>query len=103
MRTEDFRKWLQTKAYNKKPISDCISRCRQVERLGQLDLDEEFKKDKGENICSILKYGCADERNQREAPGGFAFNPGITLRFRSNDLRAALKKYIAFCEESQPK
>lgn len=98
MRKEEFRTWLQEKGYKKKPISDCLSRCRQVERLAQLDLDEEFKRDGGEEIREVFKYGIKDERNQKKVP--YDFSSGIVLRFRSNDLRAAIKKYFSFCEET---
>ena len=46
MRREDFKEWLSTRI-EKKPISDCMSRCKNVEQALQIDLDKEFSYDKG--------------------------------------------------------
>lgn len=98
MRTDEFRIWLQEFPLNPKPLKDCISRCKKVEKALQIDLDKEYKKDRGVSVLSALKYTPEDEKNHREAPECFNFKPDANVRFRFTDLRSATKKYFAFCE-----
>ena len=97
MRADEFREWLQSLSMNPKPIKDCISRCRKVESGLSVDLDKEYERDCGEAVIMSLTYTPEDERNHKPAPEGFAFKPGVNVRYRFADLRAAARKYFSFC------
>lgn len=97
MRTDEFRSWLQKSGLGPKPLKDCISRCRKVEKALQIDLDEQFESDRGQSVISSLRYSADDERNGIQAPECFGFKEGANIRFRFTDLRSATKKYFSFC------
>lgn len=99
MRREEFREWLSAKI-KRKPVSDCMSRCKIVEFSLQVDLDTEYSNDKGKNLLEKMQYSAADEREKKEAPAGFQFKENANVRFRMTDLRSAVNKYFKFCEES---
>jgi hypothetical protein len=98
MKTDEFRAWLQSLPMNPKPMKDCISRCRKVEAALSVDLDKEYRKDRGKAVISALTYTPEDERNHKVAPESFKFKPDANIRFRFTDLRSATKKYFSFCE-----
>ncbi len=72
MRKDEFEEWLSTRI-KKKPISDCISRCKTVEQALQIDLDEEFSYDKGNRLINKMQYSIADERAKKGSPCGISF------------------------------
>lgn len=96
MRDEKYRKWLQGKV-SKRPISDNISRCRRIEQSLDLDLDEEYDKDGGRSLVTILEYSTDDEKQKRSAPSGVEFTSGSNIRNGMASLRSAVKKYFEFC------
>lgn len=100
MRTEDFRRWLLVRQ-TRKSVSDSLSRCRRVEKSLQIDLDEEYQKDRGKQLLSRMEYTAADERNNRPAPLGFEFAANLSIISRLRDLRCAVKRYFKFCSVSQ--
>lgn len=100
MKTEEFKSWLQSIPMNPLPVKDCISRCRKVEAALSVDLDEEYEKDRGENVIVSLTYTIEDERNHKTVPENFKFKEGSNIRFRFTDLRSATKKYFSFCEKN---
>lgn len=51
MRRGSYRAWLTNKIENK-PISDYISRCERVEISLQVDLDNEYLKDRGKELLN---------------------------------------------------
>ena len=72
MRKEDFKEWLSTRI-EKKPISDCMSRCKAVETAFQIDLDTEYAFDKGKcswGKCSILLL--TKEQKKRHPPSSIS-------------------------------
>ena len=89
MRKDEFKEWLSTRI-KKKPISDCMSRCKTVEQALQIDLDEEFSYDKGNRLINKMQYSIADERAKKEAPAEFHFKENANIRFRMTDLRSAV-------------
>lgn len=99
MRREDFKEWLSTRI-EKKPISDCMSRCKNVEQALQIDLDKEFAYDKGKGLISRMQYSIADERAKKEAPAEFHFKDNANIRFRMADLRSAVNRYFEFCRDT---
>ena len=98
MKTDEFRTWLQALPMNPKPMKDCISRCRKVESALSVDLDKEYRKDRGKAVIAALTYTPEDERNHKAAPESFKFKPDANVRFRFTDLRSATNKYFSFCE-----
>ncbi len=102
MRKEEFSAWMEGKIKSK-PISDCLSRCRKVEVTLNVDLDEEYKKDKGNELISRLQYSPADERAKKPANPAFGFKEGASIRFRFTDLRSAVNRYFKFCDEMSAK
>lgn len=101
MRRDAFKEWLSARI-KKKPVSDCMSRCKVVEAALQVDLDIEYSNDKGKKLLRKMQYTIADEREKREAPAGFHFKEGANIRFRMADLRSAVNRYFKFCEEDKP-
>ena len=99
MRKEDFKDWLSTRI-KKKPISDCMSRCKAVEMAFQIDLDTEYAFDKGQRLLGKMQYSIADERARKEAPAEFHFKDNANIRYRMTNLRSAVNKYFEFCKET---
>lgn len=93
MREYDFRDWLENgQRMTQRPINDCLSRCRRVERKLKINLDEEFKKDEGHGIMLLL----ADDENSVLATQlGFADGANISNGLAS--LRSAVRTYFSFC------
>lgn len=96
---EDFKEWRSTRI-QKKPASDCMSRCKAVETAFQIDLDAEYAYDKGKRILSKMQYTISDEREKKEAPAEFHFRDNANIRYRMADLRSAVNKYFTFCKEN---
>lgn len=99
MRKDEFKEWLSTRI-KKKPISDCMSRCKTVEQALQIDLDEEFSYDKGKRLIDKMQYSISDERANKEAPVEFHFKENANIRFRMTDLRSAVNRYFEFCKDN---
>lgn len=78
MRKEDFRQWLEGRI-KKKPISDCLSRCTTVEYALKVDLDEEYKKDKGQAVIAKLSYNARDAKANLPVPQEFKFKEGQAI------------------------
>lgn len=100
MRIEEFEKWLKKQNLTKNAIKDCLCRCKRVEKALPIDLDDEYKKDKGESVLTLLTYTPEDTRNGKPVPGNFDFKPGTNICFRFRDLKVSTKKYFVFCRES---
>lgn len=99
MRDESFKTWLDSLGtMGKRPISDVISRCRRIENGLCLDLDEEFAKDKGGSVITLLKYTAEDEKRNCPVAPGLDFAPGANLKNGMASLRSAAKKYFEFCQ-----
>lgn len=99
MRKEDFKEWLTPKM-KKKPVSDCVSRCKAVETALQVDLDDEFVFDKGNRLLKKMQYSIADERAGKKTPTEFHFRDNANIRYRLANLRSAVNKYFVFCKET---
>lgn len=99
MRKEDFKEWLVVRI-KKKPVSDCMSRCKTVETALQIDLDEEFCKDRGCGLMKKMQYSISDERANKEPPVEFHFKDNANIRYRMANLRSAVNRYFEFCKET---
>lgn len=97
MQKDRFREWLEPQR-TKRAASDCISRCKKVELALNVDLDEEYKRDKGRYVLLALSYGKKEKDTGVMASDKFHFQEGCNVVQRFTDLRASVKKYFAFCE-----
>lgn len=97
MRKEDFRQWLDGKI-KKKPISDYISRCTTVESALKVDLDEEYRKDRGQTVIRKLSYNARDAKFNHPVPQEFNFKAGCNVVQRLTDLRLAVNRYFDFAQ-----
>lgn len=98
MRKEEFRTWLSSRI-QKKPCSDCLSRCKSVEESYDTDLDTEFNSDKCTSLLKQMQYTIKDERENKQCSIKFRFKSGVNIRYRMCNLRSAVRRYIDFCEE----
>lgn len=93
MRKDEFKTWLkEVKKVAQGPISNYPSRCSRVERTLKLDLDEEFKKDKGHDLLELL----ADSDNGA-LTDRLEFSEGADIPSGLASLRSAVNSYFEFC------
>ena len=99
MREQEFRAWMMHMGtMQNRPIGDAISRCKRVCQALDIDLDEEFAKDGGISLLNELKYTSEDAKTNRPVDARFCFSQGANLKNGMASLKAAVKKYIEFCE-----
>lgn len=90
----DFKAWLQSQNTTKKVQGDLISRIKRLERaFDNIDIDEEYKKDKCCFILSLFKNkGLNPEMSKFE-------NVDLPVgQYQLSTYKYALKKYISFIE-----
>lgn len=99
MRENEFRRWMfGLGTMQLRPIGDAISRCRRVIKALRVDLDAEYIKDRCDSVLQKLQYTAEDEKQGIPVDVGFDFSPGANLRNGMASLRAAINKYVRFCE-----
>lgn len=98
MLKNEFNEWLSERLKGRSRV-DCISRCRRVEKALNIDLDEEYFKDKGNSLLELLKYSAKNERDGVPVPDGFNFNGKTPVSMRMGEVRQAVKKYYGFLNE----
>lgn len=98
MKEQEFKKWLLEKKYEESACRNRISNCKNVEKY-YLDLDEQYSKDRCENLMSILSYSTADERAKLPPQHIIPINGDI--RTGSATLKQAVKRYVEFRDEMQ--
>lgn len=98
MRENEFREWmLQCGTMQLRPIGDAISRCRRVIKALDVDLDAEYSKDRCASLLQKLAYTAEDVSLNTPIDASFGFAPGANLRNGMASLRAAVNKYVDFC------
>ena len=97
MQKEEFKKWLSDRR-TQRSVTDCISRCLNIEKSMSINLDDEYKKDKGAALLSVLSYGKNDADKGISYPAMFSFKAGINYVQRFADLKSSAKQYFLFCE-----
>ncbi len=102
MKKDAFREWIISKR-TPRSASDCISRCRQVEESIGIDLDQEYEKDLGQSVLSILNYGRREANKGIPAPKQFSFCQHSNVVQRLCDLRCSVKQYFLFCADQSIK
>jgi len=87
----EFRNWMVSLDKNKKVIGDSISRIKRIEReLGNIEIDEEYKKDQCFHLLSLFENtGRNDEMSKYSTilPIG---------KYSLNTYRYAINLYISF-------
>lgn len=102
MRENEFREWmLGLGTMQLRPVGDAVSRCRRVVRSLNVDLDIEYNKDRCVSILKKLEYTTEDARRGLPVDSGFGFMPGANLKNGMASLRAAVNKYIEFCNATK--
>lgn len=98
MRDKEYSKWLQSYVTNA-VIVNYIKRCQRIEDNLQIDLDDEFNKDKGKSLLAKLTYTTDDQTHNRPLKCNIFFNAGSDLRAGMGSLKTAVNKYFEFCQE----
>ena len=100
MRKEEFDCWLQFRV-TKAAKSDNISRCNRVEKELNIDLDDEFIKDRGKSLLYKLEYTRENQLHNEPLKCDIHFNEGSDLYTGMSSLRSAVKQYLNFCNENK--
>ncbi len=87
MREDDFRLYLQRSKLQRRPQSDCLSRCKRVEKTYG-DLDEHFAKDQLEGLLKALEDDIRIHIDGDRRTG-------------LSSLRTAVRRYKKFCLEME--
>lgn len=99
MRENEFRRWMHAQGTMQlRPIGDAVSRCRRVIKALNVDLEAEYIKDRCDSLLQKLEYTAEDEKQGAPVDASFGFLPGANLRNGMASLRAAINKYVRFCE-----
>ena len=102
MKKEAYRTWLDG-TIKTVCIKDRISRCARVEAALGVDLDEEYKKDKGKSVLELLHYTLNDWRTGTELPKCLKFKEGANTYQIMTDMRSAATRYFDFCAATSNK
>jgi hypothetical protein len=101
MNKESFITWLtEVREFKKSVVQDRVSNCKKV-TLYHGDLDQHFKKDKGEALLQLLVYSKADQRENLPAKHGIPINGNQYEGTAS--YRQAVKRYMDFKEYDNKK
>lgn len=92
----DFRNWMLVNSYNKKVISDTISRIKKIEfDLNHIDIDIEYSKDECATLLSFFK-------NKGDNAYASSFE-NCTLpigKYQLATYKYAIQKYIKYKNET---
>lgn len=100
-RESALRAWLTGKI-EKRPIGDCISRCKRIENGLRINLDDEWKKDNGASVVDLLTYSRDDQNRGAPPPHGIIFQRGADIYNGMASLRSAAVRYFDFCDNNPP-
>lgn len=91
----DYRKWLQSKGYKVKIISDLVSRLKKIEReINNCDIDEQYRSDKCEYLLSLFERRGDNDRMKKYIPLGLPIG-----KKHISTYTHAIYKYIEFCKD----
>ena len=103
LREKEFREWmLRLGTMQLRPIGDAISRCKRVVKALNVDLDTEYRKDRCASLLQKLVNTAEDAVLDMPVDTYFGFVPGANLRNGMASLRAAVNKYVDFCNSVGP-
>lgn len=93
-----FEAYLVKRGDGPRIISDCLSRCRRVQRY-EGDLWEHFKRDGANELLSRLTYTTDDLKNRREPAHRIVINGSkgyMSIYEGTQSLHNAVLKYVDF-------
>lgn len=97
MDEKNFRIWMEKqKSYH--TARTYTARCIRVEQQLSCNLDDEYEKDKGEDIIKKLKYSRNDERKGIIPQNGIVFAVDVDVYTGMHALRSSVKKYFEFLQ-----
>lgn len=89
----EFRAWLIQQDYNKKVISDAISRIKKIEKeLGCCDIDELYSNDNCKHLLSVLSNMGNNQDMKKFLPNNLPIG-----NYQMNTYKYAINLYIKYC------
>lgn len=95
MDEKNYRLWME-KSKDYQTARTYAARCLRVEIEMKIDLDEQYIKDGGDSLMSLLKYSRKEEREGNMPKCGIHFEGHSNIYSGMNALRAAVKKYFEY-------
>ena len=100
MRKNEFKDWLESLGtMGSRAISDSISRCGRVAKRLGVDLDEEYKKDRGTSLFEKLDYTFVISNDSIKRM--LELEKVKDLKSSLGSLRSAVNKYMEFCSVNE--
>jgi hypothetical protein len=94
MNKDSFINWLtDVREFKKSVVQDRVSNCKKV-AIHHGDLDQHFKKDKGEELMELLVYSKADHRDNLPTKHSIPINGNLYEGTAS--YRQAVRRYMDF-------
>lgn len=94
MKEIEFRQWLFKNEVNKKMQSDTVSRLKRFERInGQIDIEEEYKKDKCKFLYSLFENKGINDNMKKMGDTGLPIG-----KYQLSTYKYALSLYIKFLQ-----
>lgn len=100
MDERSFRLWMES-IKNYHTARTYTARCHRVEMEMNVDLDEQFLKDRGITLLLQMKYSRKDSRDGLKPKCGITFDDGADIYTGMHSLRASVKKYFEFKQLSE--
>ena len=95
MDERNYRLWME-KRKDFHTARTYTSRCIRVELEMNIDLDEQYDRDGGDSLMSLLMYSRKEEREGSMPKCGISFNQSSNIYSGMNALRTAVRKYFEF-------
>ena len=95
MRIEEYKEWALSRE-DEKTVDEFIHFCQEVEKYHEVDLDEEWEKDQGSNICKTLYYDATSKKLHNpilcKVPIPYAVNQRVYVA----RIRHSVKDYFTY-------
>ena len=95
MNEAKFRIWFE-KQKNYHTARTYAARCMRIEEELNIDLDDEYRKDRGSSLLDRLKYSREEQRQRKQPRCGLKFGENVDIYTGMNSLRASVRKYFEF-------
>ena len=100
MDERNFRLWMEEKK-NYHTARTYTARCIRVEGEMEIDLDEQYRVDKGSGLMQKLKYSRKESRGGKQPQCGTVFDIDVDVYSGMHSLRASVKKYFEYLQQLQ--
>ena len=100
MDERNFRLWMEEKK-NYHTARTYTARCIRVEGEMEIDLDEQYRVDKGSGLMQKLKYSRKESREGKQPQCGIVFDIDVDVYSGMHSLRASVKKYFEYLQQLQ--